>query len=242
MKTVIIVDDEPITRMDLSDMLREQGFDVIGEAADGFDAIEICRARHPDVVLMDVKMPVFDGLTASETILSEDLARCVVLLTAFSDRDIIARAGKAGVTGYLIKPIDHRSLLPTIEVAYQQSCRLWEARKEAREAQQRIREERIIHKAQQHLAKIQGCSETDAYRQMRKTAMDKRLSVAALAQHILEQASRTDNIAAAKALLMERMRISDEKAYRRIVSLARVWGCSVEEAARQLRMELSGEA
>ena len=99
MKTVIIADDEPITRMDLCDMVQELGFQVLGQAADGFDAIELCRETHPDVVLMDVKMPIFDGLTASETILSEDLAGCVVLLTAFSDREIISRATAAGVTG-----------------------------------------------------------------------------------------------------------------------------------------------
>lgn len=241
MKTVIIVDDEPITRMDLSDMLQELGFDVVGEAADGFDAIVICRAKHPDVVLMDVRMPVFDGLTASETILSEDLARCVVLLTAFTDRDAIARASKAGVTGYLVKPIDQRALLPTIEVAYEQSCRLWEARREAREAQLRIREERTIHKAQQLLAKSQGCTETEAYRQMRKIAMDKRLSLAALAQRIVDQASRTDDVAVVKAMLMERLGITEDKAYRRIVNLARSWGCTPEEAARQLRMDLHRE-
>ncbi len=241
MKTVIIVDDEPITRMDLSDMLQELGFDVVGEAADGFDAIELCRAKHPDVVLMDVKMPIFDGLTASETLLSEGLARCVVLLTAFNDRDVIARAGKAGVTGYLVKPIDQRSLLPTIEVAYEQSQRLWEARKEAREAQQKVQEERIIHKAQQYLAKSQGCSQADAYRQMRKTAMDKRLTLAALAQKILDQASRTDEVAAAKRLLMERRGLSEERAYRQIVSIAKARGCTTEEAARQLRIDFSKE-
>ena len=110
MNTVVIVDDEPITRMDLSDMLRELGFTVAGEAADGFDAIELCRSLRPDVVLMDVRMPVFDGLTATETILEEDLAGCVILLTAFSDREIIDRASRAGVTGYLVKPIDQKSL------------------------------------------------------------------------------------------------------------------------------------
>ena len=239
MKTVIIVDDEPITRMDLSDMLQELGFKVLGEAADGFDAIELCKATRPDVVLMDVKMPVFDGLTASETILSEDLARCVVLLTAFSDRDVIARASKAGVTGYLLKPIDQRSLLPTIEVAYEQSRKLWEARAEARQAQQKIREERLIHKAQQHLAKTQGCSENEAYRQMRKTAMDKRLSMADLAQRIVDQASRSDSVEKAKALLMKRLNIPEDKAYKRIVSLARIRGCTTEETARQLCLELS---
>lgn len=241
MKKVIIVDDEPITRMDLSDMLQELGFHVAGEAADGFDAIELCRAVHPDVVLMDVKMPVFDGLTASETILSEDLARCVILLTAFSDRDVIARASKAGVTGYLLKPIDQRSLLPTIEVAYEQSRKLWEARAEAREAQQKIREERLIHKAQQHLARTQGCSESEAYRQMRKTAMDKRLSMADLARRILDQAARSDSVEKAKALLMKRLNIPEDKAYKRIVSLARIRGCTTEETARQLCMELSEE-
>ena len=105
-RTAAVLDDEPLTRMDLRDMLTEQGFDVVGEAADGFDAVELCREKHPDVVLMDVKMPVFDGLTASETILTENLADCVVQLTAFSDGGIVESAGQAGVTGYLVKPID----------------------------------------------------------------------------------------------------------------------------------------
>ena len=115
MRRVIIADDEPITRMDLSDMLTELGFQVVGEAADGFDAIELCRSLQPDVVLMDVKMPIFDGLSAAETILSEELAGCVVLLTAFSDRELVRRAGEAGVTGYLVKPVDAGQLRTVLE-------------------------------------------------------------------------------------------------------------------------------
>lgn len=238
MKTVIVVDDEPITRMDLSDMLQELGFQVVGEAADGFDAIELCRAKRPDVVLMDVKMPIFDGLTASETILSESLAGCVVLLTAFNDRELVQRASAAGVTGYLVKPIDQKSLLPTIEVAYAQSQRLAQSREETQAAQQKIREDRMIHKAQQYLAKTQGCSETDAYRQMRKTAMDKRLSLAALAEHILHQAAQNDCVGSVKQLLMKKKGMSEDRAYQYIVSFAKANGCSVDDAAKQLQSQL----
>lgn len=241
MKTVIIVDDEPITRMDLSDMLQELGFDVVGEAVDGFDAIELCRTKRPDLVMMDVKMPIFDGLTASETLLAEDLAGCVVLLTAFSDRDIIDRASKAGITGYLVKPIEQKSLLPTIEVAYAQSQRLREMRKQTEEVNRRIQEERQIHKAQQYLASVQDCSETEAYRQMRKTAMDKRISIALLAERILKQAARNDDLTAAKQLLMEKKGLSDARAYHYIVTYSNTHGCSVEEAAKQLRTHFKAE-
>ena len=133
-RTAVVVDDEPITRLDLVQMLEEMGFEVAGDAADGFDAIELCRLHHPDVVLMDIQMPVFDGLTASETIISEDLGGCVVLLTAFGQRDIVERANRIGVTGYLVKPIEQRMLLPTIEVALAQSRRLRQSRREAEQA------------------------------------------------------------------------------------------------------------
>ena len=238
MKTVIIVDDEPITRMDLADMLQELGFDVIGEAADGFDAIELCRSKRPDAVLMDVKMPIFDGLTASETILAENLAGCVVLLTAFNDRDVIERASKAGVTGYLVKPIDQKSLLPTIEVAYAQSQRLAQSREETQAAQKKIQEDRLIHMAQQYIARSQGCSETDAYRQMRKTAMDKRLSLAALAEHILHQAAQNDHIGGAKQLLMQKLGMSEDRAYQHILSHAKKNNCTADEAAKELKAHL----
>ena len=241
MNTVVIVDDEPITRMDLSDMLRELGFTVAGEAADGFDAIELCRSLRPDVVLMDVRMPVFDGLTATETILEEDLAGCVILLTAFSDREIIDRASRAGVTGYLVKPIDQKSLLPTIQVALAQIQRLRQCRQEAQAAQRRVREERQIHKAQQLLAQSQGCSEAEAYRRMRKTAMDKRVTVAALAQRILDQAARGSDVEPVKALLMARKNMTDQRAYLYITTYAKAHNLTTEQAAKALRAVLTKE-
>lgn len=162
MRTVIIADDEPITRMDLADMLTELDFQVVGQAGDGFDAVELCRAKRPDVVLMDMKMPVFDGLTAAETILQEDLAGCVVLLTAFNDEPLIRRASEAGVSGYLVKPVAQSSLLPAIEVALAQSQRM----RQAEATQQKMQEERRIRKAQQYLAQAQRADRIGSAKQM----------------------------------------------------------------------------
>ena len=155
-RTAVIVDDEPVTRMDLADMLEEAGFRVAGEAGDGFDAVELCEEKRPDVVLMDVKMPVFDGLTAAETILSRELAGCVVLLTAFQDREIVERAGRIGVTGYLAKPIDPRCLLPTLELALAQSERLQGSREQTRLVRQQMEDDRLVHRAQRAMARRMG--------------------------------------------------------------------------------------
>ena len=187
MKTVAVAEDEPITRMDICAMLEELGFKVAGEASDGFDAVELCRRVRPDVMLMDAKMPVFDGLAAAETICREELAGCVVMLTAFSDEDIVKRAAAAGVTGYLVKPIDRTKLLPTVEVAYAQSCRTRELKREAEKAQKKLSEDREIHRAQRLLAQKQHCSDTEAYEKMRRLAMDKRVPLVTIARAVLSQ-------------------------------------------------------
>ena len=187
MRTVAVAEDEPITRMDICSMLEELGFAIAGEASDGFDAIELCRRTKPDIALLDVKMPVFDGLTAAETIGREGLAKCVVMLTAFSDEDIVQRAAAAGVTGYLVKPVDRSKLLPTIEVAYAQALRLRESREQTEKAERRIAEDREIHKAQKLFARKLRCSDTEAYEKMRKMAMNKRVPLSAIARALLEQ-------------------------------------------------------
>ncbi|MBR3719717.1 MAG: response regulator [Firmicutes bacterium] len=187
MISVAVIDDEPITRMDIAGMLKDLGYSVAGEAGDGFDAVALCRAKHPDVVLMDVKMPVFDGLSASKVILDEDLAGSVVLLTAFSDEEIVEKASRIGVSGYLVKPVEQQRLRPVIEVAVAQSRRLRESKKETEDANRRLEESKLIARAQSLYAKKEGLSESESYQVLRKTAMDKRLPLAVIAKAYLEQ-------------------------------------------------------
>ena len=187
MTTIAVIDDEPITRMDIAGMLKDLGYSVAGEAGDGFDAVALCRAKHPDVVLMDVKMPVFDGLSASKVILDEDLAGSVVLLTAFSDEEIVEKASRIGVSGYLVKPVEQQRLRPVIEVAVAQSRRLRESKKETEDANRRLEESKLIARAQSLYAKKEGLSESESYQVLRKTAMDKRLPLAVIAKAYLEQ-------------------------------------------------------
>ena len=238
MRTVVIVDDEPITRMDLSEMLTELNFNVLGEAGDGFDAIALCRKQRPDVVLMDVKMPVFDGLTAAETILKEDLAECVVLITAFGERDIVEQANRIGVTGYLVKPVEQRQLLPVIEVALAQSRRLQESRREAEKARQQVEESRIIAQAQGYLAKDLGVTETQAYHELRRMAMDKRMPIAQLARTIVEQRTRRQSVDLAKRLLQRKRQMSESAAFKYIAREAEKQGCSMDAIAHKLIQEL----
>ena len=219
MKRIVIAEDEPIACMDLCETLRELGCEVVGTAADGFDAVELCREYKPDVVLMDVNMPVFDGLSAAETIIEEDLAGCVVLLTAFSDSGLIERAKRIGVTAYLVKPVNPQMLLPSIEVAFSQSQLLRKSRAETQKAKQKLEEDRRIRKAQSILAKTRACTEDEAYQWLRRSAMDKRISIAALADAVLAQEERENIVSVAKNSLMQKG-FSEEKAYRRIASLA----------------------
>lgn len=232
--TAIVVDDEPITRLDLRQMLEEMDFSVIGDAADGFDAIDLCRRHHPDVVLMDIRMPVFDGMTASETIISEDLAGCVVILTAFRDRELIERANRIGVTGYLIKPVEERLLLPTLEVAMAQAQRLREARRETAEMKKKIEEQKLIDRAKILLSRKEGVSEGEAYRRLQRLAMEKRRTLASIARAVVAQESGREAIRKAKELLMKSSPLSEPEAYRIITDLSQEKKIPPEEAARRI--------
>ncbi|MDR1916827.1 MAG: ANTAR domain-containing protein [Synergistaceae bacterium] len=234
MRKVIIVDDEPITRIDLASMLNELGFSVEGEASDGFDAVEMCTAKHPDLVLMDIKMPIFDGLSAAEIILRDGLADCVVLLTAYCDAQFIERANQIGVTGYLVKPINKRLLMPAIEVAYSQSQRLKDIRLEAESARQKLEESRIIEKAKVLVAKELGISEGDAYRELQRLSMNKRCSLRYIAETVIERNSEREIINRAKQILIQQEGVSEQSAYKRLNALSKGRNISMTEAAQHI--------
>ena len=233
-RTVIVVDDEPIIRLDLCQMLEDLNFDVVAEGEDGFDAVEICRQKEPDIVLLDLEMPIFDGMTAAETIVSEGLAGCVVICTAFADESFIGRASQAGVSGYLVKPIEQRMLQPALEVAWAQSQLLLKSKSETEEANKKLEEQKIIERAKGKLAKEKNISESDAYREMQKTAMEKRVSILMIASAILNQEIRKNDIIRTKELLMREKHLSEKEAYKMIAKEAAHNKESMNKAASRI--------
>lgn len=231
-KTAIVVDDEPIIRLDLSQMLEELGLTVVGDAADGFDAVEACRLHAPDVVLLDLNMPVFDGLSAAEAIISESLAGAVVAVTAFADPPFIERAVEIGVTGYIVKPIEQRLLLPAIEVALAQSARLRAAQNDVQAAEKKLAGLRHIDHAKALLAKEKQITETEAYRELQQMAMAKRCSMAQLAETLVERSTGRATINDAKALLMKKRGLSEQNAHALLAKLAGQEKKSLAEIAR----------
>lgn len=228
------MDDEPITRMDLTETLTELGFAVVGSAGDGFDAIELCRLHRPDVVLMDVRMPVFDGLDAAETIVGEELAQCVVLVTAVSDRELIERANQIGVTGYLVKPVEERLLLPTIEVALAQSGRVRALKRELTASREQMEQQKLIERAKSLLAQQKGISESEAYVQLRQMSMDKRCSIAALSKAVVGASAQRETVNRAKELLMKTRGCSESEAYRWLKTTAEQRGLPILRLSREV--------
>ena len=232
--SALIIDDEPIIRMDLADQLASAGFQVLGEAGDGYDAVGLARRYHPDVVLMDINMPMFDGLTAAGQIMEEHLAKTVIMITSFCDDDFVARASKIGVGGYLVKPIRSENLLPAIEIAMGQSQRFEEARKREEEALKKIEEQKVIGRAKSIIARKQNISEREALAFLQKASMGKRVSMAEYAARIVETYSPDGKILKAKQLLMEKYNLSDRAAYKRLKSMAEADGCTIGETAAKI--------
>ena len=181
---LLIAEDEAIIRLDLKEMLEEEGYLVVGEAADGEAAVRLARENDPDLVIMDVKMPGMDGLAAAEKIVGEQLS-AVLILTAFSQRDLVQRAAEAGAMGYLVKPFQKSDLMPAIDIALARHAQLPAVRKESGDLAEQLETRKAVDKAKGRLMDGQGMSEAEAFRFIQKRAMDERRSMRAVADQIV---------------------------------------------------------
>lgn len=238
MKTAIIVDDEPIIRMDLEVMLSEIGFSVVDQGADGYEAIEACRKYKPDLLMIDIKMPVFDGLSAADSIVREDIAGCVILLTAFYDDNFLERAKEIGVSGYLVKPINEKMLRPAIEVAMEQSSRYRKAVSGLKKAENKLQEAKMIEQAKALIAKRDHISESEAYAEMRSLCMKKQCTIGGIAKMMIETYPEQQLVQEAKQLLMRKYHMSENAAYRKIRTISEKNGVSPETVARKIIKEI----
>lgn len=184
-RKIVIVDDEPITRMDIKDILEAEGYDVVGEAADGFSAIELCKKHNPDLVIMDIQMPILDGIKASKRITMENLAGGILLLTAFNDSMFIEKAKNVGAFGYLVKPLDEKSFIPTIEMSLAKVEQFKKLKKDLDKATEKLDERKIIERAKGILMRELKIDEEEAYKNIRKLSMDKRSSMVDIAKTVI---------------------------------------------------------
>lgn len=181
---LVIADDEPIIRMDLKSLLEEMGHMVVGEAADGQKALELARSLKPDVVLMDIKMPVMDGLDAAKIIAEEKIAP-VVLLTAYSQKDLIERAKEAGVFGYLVKPFQESDIMPAIEIAMSRYLEVHDLESTVGDLEQKLETRKTVDRAKGILMDKLNMSEADAFRRIQQQSMNQRRSMKEIAEAII---------------------------------------------------------
>ena len=183
-RRVLIAEDEALIRMDLSEMLAEEGYDVVGEAADGRRAVELAEELRPDLVVMDVKMPELDGIAAAQRIAAARIAP-VVILTAFSQRELVERARDAGAMAYLVKPFGRSDLVPAIEMAVSRFAETTALESEVADLTERLETRKAVERAKGVLQEQLGLSEPDAFRWIQKTAMDLRLSMRQVADGVV---------------------------------------------------------
>lgn len=183
-KKVLIAEDEALIRLDLVELLTEEGFEVVGQAADGEEAVKLARELEPDLIIMDVKMPGMDGITAAEIIGEERIAP-ILMLTAFSQSELVERARDAGVMGYLVKPFGANEVVPAIEVAIGRFAELRAIEEELANLEDRFESRKIIDQAKGMLQEGLGLTEPEAFRWIQKTAMDLRKSMREVAEGVI---------------------------------------------------------
>src|SRR3954471_10606444 len=183
-RRVVIAEDEALIRLDLAEMLVEEGYDVVGQAEDGEKAVELVLEHRPDLVILDVKMPRLDGIAAAEQIAGHRIAP-VVILTAFSQRDLVERARDAGAMAYLVKPFDQADLVPAIEMAVSRFTELRQLESEVEDLTERLETRKLVDRAKGVLQQRLGLSEPESFRWIQKTAMDLRLSMRQVAEGVV---------------------------------------------------------
>ena len=183
---VIVAEDEALIRLDLVEMLIESGYEVVGQAGDGFKAIELTENFKPDLVIMDIKMPKLDGISAAEKIASNRICP-VVILTAFSQKDLVEKARDAGAMAYLTKPFSIDELMPAIELAVSRFQEIKQLDSEIKDLQEQLKARKAIDQAKALLIKHLKLSEPEAFKWMQKTAMDKRRSMLDVATLVIEE-------------------------------------------------------
>ena len=182
---VVVVEDEALIRMDVVSTLEEAGFEIVGEGADGEEAISLAKEHEPDIVVMDIKMPKLDGISAAEKI--AELKIPVVLLTAFSQTDLVSRAAEAGAMDYVTKPFKPGDLLPAIQIALARHEELMSLESEIADLSDRLETRKMMDRAKGLLMTKMKLSEPDAFRWIQKASMDRRLSMAQVAKAVIEQ-------------------------------------------------------
>lgn len=183
---VVVAEDEALIRLDLVEMLTESGYEVVGQAGDGETAIELTEKEKPDLVVMDVKMPKLDGISAAERIAKQRIAP-VVILTAFSQRDLVERARDAGAMAYLTKPFTIEDLMPAIELAVSRFQEIKQLDSEVNDLQDQLKARKTIDRAKGLLMSKLKLTEPQAFKWMQKTAMDKRRSMVEVANIVIEE-------------------------------------------------------
>jgi two-component system, response regulator PdtaR len=191
-KRVLIAEDEALIRLDLAEMLGEEGYDVVGEAGDGETAVRLAEELRPDLCILDIKMPIMDGLAAAEKIAGSKIAP-VIILTAFSQRDLVERARAAGAMAYLVKPFQQSDLVPAIEIAMSRFAEVAALEVEVASLTDRLETRKAVERAKGTLMTQYGMTEPQAFKWIQRTAMDHRLTMREVAERIIEEAEEAQS-------------------------------------------------
>jgi AmiR/NasT family two-component response regulator len=183
--SIVVVDDDPIIRMDIREMLEEGGYLVAGEAKNGEEAIELIARLKPDLAIMDIKMPVMNGIKASQIIRKLQQDTSVLLLTAYSQKELVKDAREAGVAAFLVKPVSEEDLLPAVEIALSQKEKMDALKNDIRQLKQSIEERKVIEKAKGLVMQTYSLNEEEAYKKMRTASMANSIPLSKLAAGIL---------------------------------------------------------